>query len=243
MPLRTLFYSVLLAFISLISPAISLRAAIAHENNVELPELPNHPITPTSGDSPSHPPKLPVIPVKKPTTPTKPPELPKPTKAEHPSKPPKHPVTPAKKPAPTKPEEINITKAEFGVFRRDKHGKINFIPTRKVPLEEGLAYGWRLQIKDYQGEVTWKEIFRLPQLPLTWGTQNGENFSLSNNGSAAITTRTTEVEKGIIKNSWTVTPGDPPGNHLIEVFFGDRHVASFEFEIVKPKPKTKKPKD
>lgn len=233
MPLRTLFYSALLAFISLTFPAI------AHETVHPPGKKPSKPVVVPTKQSPiptkvehptiTKPPKLPVIPPKKPSTSTK---------VGHPTKPPKLPVNPAKKPPkppihPTKPENIKVTKAEFGVFRRDKGGKITFIPTKKVPLEEGLAYGWRLQLKNYKGKVTWKEIFRLPKLPLTWGTQNGENFNLSNNGTAAVTTRTDEVKQGIVKNSWKVTPGDPSGNHLIEVYIGDRHIASFEFEVVK----------
>ena len=244
MPLRTLFYSALLAFISLTSPAIAHEAVhppgkkVEHPNNQAKPVVvpTTTPPKPTKVGHPVKPPKLPVNPPRK---------LPTPTKVKHPTKPPKLPVNPRKKPPkppihPTKQQNIKVTKAEFGVFRRDKGGKITFIPTKKVPLEAGLAYGWRLQLKNYKGKVTWKEIFRLPQLPRTWGTQNGENFSLSNNGTAAVTTRTDEVKKGIIKNSWTVTPGDPQGNHLIEVYIGDRHVASFEFKVVKPNKKRKK---
>ncbi len=244
MPLRNLFYSTLLAFISLTSPAIAHETVDTPGKKVEHPHnLPKPVVVPTTtipkptkvGD-PIKPPKLPVNPPRK---------LPTPTKVKHPSKPPQLPVNPAKKPAkpaihPTKQQNLKVTKAEFGVFRRDKGGKMTFIPTKKVPLEAGLAYGWRLQLKNYKGKVTWKEIFRLPQLPLTWGTQNGENFSLSNNGTAAVTTRTDAVKKGMITNSWTVTPGDPQGNHLIEVYIGDQHVASFEFQVVKPNQKRKK---
>ncbi|NRB07956.1 MAG: hypothetical protein HRU34_12655 [Richelia sp.] len=211
MPLKTLFYSALLGFLSLISPAFA-----HHPPENELPELIHKPPTPTKLE---HPPKLPVKPTKKPV---------KPTKVKHPPK------------LPVNPKKVKVTRAEFGVFRRDKHGKITFIPTIKVPLEAGIVYGWRLQLKNSPRHVTWREVFRLPQLPLTWGTQNGENFSLSKNGTAAVTNRTTKVKKSTIKNSWTVTPGDPPGNHLIEVYIGNHHVASFDFEVVKPKTKKKK---
>ena len=263
MPLRNLFYSALLAFFSLTSPAIAHEAVHHPDKKVEHPHNSSKPVVvptttppkPTKVVNPVKPPELPVNPPKKLTpakvvNPVKPPELPvnppkklTPTKINHPTKPPELPVKPSKKPPkspihPAKQDNIKVIKAEFGVFRRDKRGKTTFIPTNKVPLEAGLAYGWRLQLKNYKGKVTWKEIFRLPQLPHTWGTQNGENFSLSNNGTAAVTTRTDKVKKGIIKNSWTVTSGDPQGNHLIEVYIDDRHVASFEFKIVKPNKKS-----
>jgi hypothetical protein len=211
MPLKTLFCNTLLGCLSLISPAI------AHEHpyslGQELPEIPYELPTPTKIE---YSPKIPLRSPKK---------LLKTTKVEDT---PKFPVNP---------QEIKVTKAEFGVFRQDKYGKIKFIPTKKVPLQEGLVYGWQLQIKNYEGSLVWKEIFKLPRLPLTWVNQNGYNFSLSHDGTAAITEKIAEVKKGVVNNSWTVTLGDPPGKHLIEVYIASHHVASFEFEVVKPNRK------
>ena len=211
MPLKTLFCNTLLGYLSLISPAI------AHEPTYslgqELPEIPYELPTPTKIE---YLPKIPLESPKKPLKPAKAGDLPK---------------------LPVNPQDIKVTKAEFGVFRQNKYGKITFIPTKKVPLQEGLVYGWKLQIKNYEGYLVWKEIFKLPRLPLTWVTQHGDNFSLSHDGTAAITEKIAEVKKGVVSNSWTVTLGDPPGNHLIEVYIASHHVASFEFEVVKPNRK------
>jgi hypothetical protein len=78
---------------------------------------------------------------------------------------------------------ISVTKAEFGVERVGARGNVTFIPTMRVPLQEKKRYGWRIQLKDYKGEVTWREVLRLPKQPENWGTDNGENFSLSANGT------------------------------------------------------------
>ncbi|MBR8837775.1 MAG: hypothetical protein DSM106950_28155 [Stigonema ocellatum SAG 48.90 = DSM 106950] len=127
---------------------------------------------------------------------------------------------------------IIVSKAEFGIFRVDNKGKVTFLLTNKVPLNEGNQYGWRIWLKDYQGEVTWREVLRLPKLPESWSTDNGDNFSMTPNGIQGVTTRTQSAKDGIIQNSWTILRGDPIGKHTIFVYIADRRIASFEFEVV-----------
>nr|WP_026100479.1 hypothetical protein [Fortiea contorta] len=125
-----------------------------------------------------------------------------------------------------------VNKADFGVERVNAQRQATFIPTTKVPFKEGSRYGWQIQLKDYKGEVTWREILRLPKRPETWGTNSGENFSISPNGQDAVTKRTVTTTDGVIKNFWTITPGDPVGKHRIEVYVGDRLISAFDFEII-----------
>lgn len=127
---------------------------------------------------------------------------------------------------------ISVTKAEFGVERIGARGNVTFIPTSRVPLQEKKRYGWRIQLKDYKGEVTWREVLRLPKPPENWGTDNGENFSLSANGAQGVTSRTIKTENGVIENFWTIAPGDPSGKHNIEVYIDNRRIASFDFEVI-----------
>ncbi|BAU07334.1 hypothetical protein [Fischerella sp. NIES-3754] len=137
---------------------------------------------------------------------------------------------------------IVVSKAEFGVFRVEKNGKTTLIPTTKVPLQEGIAYGWRVQLKDYQGEVTWREVLQLPKPPESWATSNTDNFSLSPDGTAANIQRTDSIKDGVITNSWTIATGDPMGKHKIQVYIGDRRIATFEFEVVPAKRQKPAPK-
>ena len=126
-----------------------------------------------------------------------------------------------------------LKKAEFGVLRTNKNGKVTFIPTTKVPFEEGKVYGWRIQLQGYQGELTWQEVLTLPSPPLTWGTDNGKHFFLSPDGTKSVIKRSGLVKKGTISNFWTVSPGDPAGEHILEVYAGKRRLATFKFEVVR----------
>lgn len=128
---------------------------------------------------------------------------------------------------------IIVKKAEFGVLRTQKNGKVTFIPTTKVPFQEGKVYGWRIQLQGYRGELTWQEVLTLPKPPLTWATDNGEDFFLSPDGTFAVIKRTDLVKKGLISNFWTVSPGDPPGVHILSVYVDKQRIATFKFEVIR----------
>ena len=128
---------------------------------------------------------------------------------------------------------IVVKKAEFGVLRTEANGKVTFIPTTKVPFQEGKVYGWRIQLQGYQGELTWQEVLTLPKPPLTWGTDNGENFFLSPDGTKSVMKRTKLVKKGILSNFWTVSTGDPIGEHTLEIYALKRRIAIFKFDVVR----------
>jgi hypothetical protein len=130
------------------------------------------------------------------------------------------------------PKPITVSKAEFGVLRVDSNGKSNFTPTTRILLSQGGKYGWRIQLKDYTGKVTWREVLRLPKRPETWATDDGENFSVSADGIESVTKRTQMASDGVIENFWTITPGDPGGKHKIQVYIDERLITSFEFEVI-----------
>ena len=133
-------------------------------------------------------------------------------------------------------QQIVVNKSEFGVKIVNSEGKVNFFPTTTVPLKEGDAYGWRITLDNYQGEVKgkvkWREVLTLPQAPETWTTENNKNFSISKDGKTAISTRTVTPVNGVIENFWTISPGDPLGKHQIEVYIDERLIGTFAFEIV-----------
>ncbi|MDF5736563.1 MULTISPECIES: hypothetical protein [unclassified Nostoc] len=135
-------------------------------------------------------------------------------------------------PAPTNTKQITVINTEFGLKRVDSKGNVTIFQTTRVPLQEGTAYGWRIKLKDYQGEVKWREVLHLPKPPETWGTDNGEDFSISADGTTSVTRRTQSTPNGVIENFWTIAPGDPVGKHRIEVYIDDRLISTFEFELI-----------
>ncbi|MFN6486484.1 MULTISPECIES: hypothetical protein [unclassified Nostoc] len=139
---------------------------------------------------------------------------------------------PISSPTLTNAKQIIVSKTEFGLKRVDSQGNVTIFQTKRVPLQEGNTYGWRIKLKNYQGEVKWREVLHLPKPPETWGTDNGEDFSISADGTTSITRRTQSAPEGVIENFWTIAPGDPVGKHRIEVYIDDRLIGTFEFELI-----------
>ncbi|MEH2071886.1 MAG: hypothetical protein V7K47_27680 [Nostoc sp.] len=135
-------------------------------------------------------------------------------------------------PTPTSLKKITVSNAEFGLKRVDAKGNVTIFQTTTVPLQQGNAYGWRIKLQDYQGEVKWREVLRLPKPPETWGTDSGEDFSISADGTTSVTRRTQSAPDGVIENFWTIAPGDPVGKYKIEVYIADRLISTFEFEVI-----------
>ncbi|MEH2096247.1 hypothetical protein [Nostoc sp.] len=135
-------------------------------------------------------------------------------------------------PTPTSLKKIIVSNAEFGLKRVDTKGNVTIFRTTRVPLQQGNAYGWRIKLKDHQGEVKWREVLHLPKPPETWGTDNGEDFSISADGTTSITRRTQSAPDGVIGNFWTIAPGDPLGKYRIDVYIDDRLIGTFEFEVI-----------
>ncbi len=126
---------------------------------------------------------------------------------------------------------ITVTQTEFGMKSISSKGKITILPTSKVRLREGDAYGWRIHLQNYQGEIEWREVLHLPKAPQTWGTEFGDNFSISADGTTATSKRKETVSNGVIENFWTIASGDPTGKHIIEVYAGNQLLATFEFDV------------
>jgi hypothetical protein len=128
---------------------------------------------------------------------------------------------------------LNVAKAEFGIVNVNPQDyKVSLKPTNKVPLKKDTAYGWRIQLKGYQGQVTWREVYQLPKAAQTWGPPASAEFSVAGDKTQATTQRTVYTKDGVISNTWTVAPGDPPGKHTIEVFVNNRPVGKFDFNLV-----------
>jgi len=126
-----------------------------------------------------------------------------------------------------------INKAEFGVSIVNLAGKNDIFPATNIPFKVGNSYGWRIKLnKNYHGLVTWREVFHLPKPPEAWATDHSENFVISKDGTTATSQHTEKApEDGIIENFWQITPGDPTGEHKIEVYVNQNLVATFNFQI------------
>jgi hypothetical protein len=142
------------------------------------------------------------------------------------------PIPDALAPAP----ECKVISSEFGTM--DQSG--NFTAATEVPLLPGQAYGWRIKVEPASGIVHWKEEFKLPAVPATWGgNKPGDSLAPPNqdlqevqaDGKVCVSERDSLVVDGIVSNFWTVAKGDPLGQYEMRVFVEGKLVQTFVFKL------------
>lgn len=129
-------------------------------------------------------------------------------------------------------EDIQIVRAEFGLFKQDNAGNQSFVPAKTVPLVEGQQYGWMIVLKTKKPTIKWREEFTLPYAPATWGDAEAQGLhTVSTDGRVSVMEREISPVDGVIFNSWTVAAGDPQGRHVMRVLIDNRYEQIFEFYV------------
>jgi len=126
--------------------------------------------------------------------------------------------------------KATVLKAESGLFTPVDAAAPGFVATTALPLKDGQAFGWRIQLRTQARMVRVREELSLPEEPKTWGDpEPGLKRRTTPDGRTAITELQLEPVNGVISQSWTVTSGDPKGTWVIKVRVedGPEHVFRF----------------
>ncbi len=123
-----------------------------------------------------------------------------------------------------------VLKAEAGLFGPVDQMPQSFVPSSVLPLKDGQAFGWRMQVRTQARLVRVREELTLPAEPRTWGDpEPGLKRKTTSDGRTAITELLLEPKEGLISQRWTVTQGDPKGSWVLKVRVedGPEHVFRF----------------
>ena len=124
---------------------------------------------------------------------------------------------------------------QFGIWRPDAEGAMRFEATADVPNEEDQMYGWRVRVPESEEAVKWMETVTLPEAPESWeGVEDDPNVIVSDDGRTATTMGIEVPDGGYLGSTWSVAPGDPPGEYEMSVELSDGRQASFTFRLGEP---------
>ncbi|MBG6160591.1 hypothetical protein IWQ54_000241 [Labrenzia sp. EL_195] len=130
---------------------------------------------------------------------------------------------------------VEIEKTEFVVGLSDGNYDPVYLPSDVVPLlPDRACFGWRIKNSGDEILVFTREILKLPEQPEYWSGEDDKysTSQISEDRTTAITDEYLPVVDGWVENYWCVSEGDPIGDCLLEVYFGDVPAGRFEFEIV-----------
>lgn len=133
-----------------------------------------------------------------------------------------------------------IEKPKFGVFgilENSGSGVLSFRETDTVPLITGQAYGWIIKVSPKMKSITWKEVFELPDMPETWGREEGlGELQISPDRKVAVVEKKASVLDGEISHFWEVASSDPPGEYVIRVYINGDLIETFRFKVKRTDP-------
>jgi hypothetical protein len=92
-----------------------------------------------------------------------------------------------------------------------------------LSLDNETCWNWYIRSADTDGEVTFTEKLLMPEAPDSWGDVNdipdGQigKLILEDGGKIGITTRKATLDDGWFGHGWCLLPGDPTGDHSVEV--------------------------
>lgn len=133
-------------------------------------------------------------------------------------------------PAPPVQPSVQIEQAAFGVFTVTADGRVDFKPTKTVPLTPNQEFGWVIGVTTTKPTIKWREEFIVPTPPETWGPVEGKH-EISADRKVSILEREVTLDRGFLFNSWSISPGDPKGRHVMRVTVEDAPPVVFEFDV------------
>jgi hypothetical protein len=135
---------------------------------------------------------------------------------------------------------VVIKSAEFGVLEVGEDGAERFVRTREVPAVDGTTFGWVLQVQTDRESLRWQEHLKLPRAPADWGDAvDDPDVLISKDGTDVVAQGEDLVEDGELQRFyWTLAPGDPAGDYVLDVVVEGRPVAQFRFRVPLPVQET-----
>jgi hypothetical protein len=112
--------------------------------------------------------------------------------------------------------------------------------TTTVPMspDDQTCWNWFIRSTESTGEVTFTERLVMPEAPESWGDPDeipeGQvgKLILEDGGKIGISTRRVALDDGWFGHGWCILPGDPTGDHYVEVTIDGEMVHRFDFEVV-----------
>jgi hypothetical protein len=143
---------------------------------------------------------------------------------------------------------FEVRETTFEVYHNENGEEVSETTTT-VPLsfDDQTCWNWWIRSAEDSGEVTFTEKLIMPEAPESWGDPDdipeGQigKLILEDGGRVGISTRKHTLDEGWFGHGWCIVPGDPVGDHVVEVTIEGELVHRFEFEVVPPRAEVTPP--
>jgi hypothetical protein len=137
--------------------------------------------------------------------------------------------------------DLVVRRAQFGVLGTGADGGDEFTAESELPAEDGLVFGWVVELETSRSSVRWQEHLRLPAPVGDWGDVEADpDVVLMHDGKSALAQGEDLVEDGKLSRFyWSLASGDPAGAYELDLAIEGKRVAHFVFRVpqtVREKP-------
>jgi hypothetical protein len=136
-----------------------------------------------------------------------------------------------------KPHSYQVISAKVGVFTTSTPEDFSFTAATAVPLVVGQPFGWVIQLRTHQSNLTptvkMREELILPDFPVTWGaTDTTGTRTVSDDSRVASTDFEIQPDtSGLLYRVWSIADGDPPGRYVFKLYIEGKLVKELGFEV------------
>ena len=126
--------------------------------------------------------------------------------------------------------EVEVVRAEFGLFDVSNPRETLFEPTLVVPHRVGQRYGWIIELRPQKRSLEVREEYLLPSKAKEATADNGTvviPFERRNQ----VSQRQLVPQDGRIFGEWEVGPNEPRGKRHLQVVVEGGVAADFEYEV------------
>ena len=129
--------------------------------------------------------------------------------------------------------DLVVRRVRFGVLESEAGGGEHFRPVTELSPQEGVNYGWIVDVETTRPTLRWQERLRLPEREDDWGDAlDDPDVTLSEDGRSAYSSGTDLVEDGKLQHFyWSLAQGDPAGTYVMDVAIEGYAVAHLEFRV------------
>lgn len=118
--------------------------------------------------------------------------------------------------------DLDVYRAEFGLFGVNARGEDIFAPASVVPLELGRRYGVVLRFRTPRPTVQFRSEFEVDGVVVNFHDAEGNILPQE---------ETVESEGGLIARFWQVGPEEPQGPQTLKIYLDNVLVRSFTFTV------------
>ena len=129
--------------------------------------------------------------------------------------------------------DLVIKRVQFGILETSADGEEHFTPAQELPAEDGLVFGWKIEVDTTRPSLRWQEHLQLPRAPADWGdVATDQDVLISKDGKSVLAQGEDLLENGELSRFyWSLASGDPAGAYQLDLAVEGRPIAHFSFKV------------